>query len=39
MKPQDITRMWQQTGSYPFASQRSDGSLINGRPIDLLQME
>lgn len=36
MKPQDITRMWQQTGSYPFASQRSDGSLINGRPIEPL---
>ncbi len=36
IKPQDLTRMWQQTGSFIYSSQRSDGSIINGVPIDVL---
>lgn len=35
-KPEDITKMYNQTGSFVYASQRSDGSIINGKPIEQL---
>lgn len=37
IKPQDLTKMYLQTGSYVFSSQRPDGSIINGKPIEQLQ--
>lgn len=36
MTPIDITKMYEQTGSYSFSSVRADGSYINGKPIDAL---
>ena len=36
-KPEDIYKMYAQTGSFVYSDLRDDGNVINGKPIDFLE--